>query len=230
LLALAWLLRKRFAKVAFCLFWAMLVLMWFAATPAVGLAWADLVESRHPAIKRGDVVPKADAIVVLSGGRRPYAPEFGADTMQVNTLDRVRYGALLAKQTGLPVIMSGGNPNNRGTPLALLMQRAMKDEFGVTQEVRAEPQSRTTLENAQFVARQMGPGKTIVLVTAALHMPRAVLDFQSQGFTVIAAPTAFTRDPWPGAVAWVPSVYGLRLTTETLRETLGLARSWLRSM
>ncbi|MFM2398477.1 MAG: hypothetical protein RL341_634, partial [Pseudomonadota bacterium] len=206
MLALAWLLRKRFAKAAQVFFWGTLAVLWVAATPAVARAWAQWVESRYPPLQL-DALPKADAIVVLSGGRRAYAPEFGVQqTLLSNTLERTRYGALLAKRTGLPVIVSGGRPNGRGTPLATMMKDALQNEFGVV-GVQAEPESNTTLENARYTAKLLGAGKTILLVTEASHMPRAVLDFQAQGITVIAAPTAFTSDAQDDLYHWVPSVY-----------------------
>ncbi|MGL4575326.1 MAG: YdcF family protein [Burkholderiaceae bacterium] len=229
MLALAWLLRKRFAKTALVFFWGTLAVLWVAATPAVARAWAHWVESRYPPLQL-EALPKADAIVVLSGGRRAHAPEFGVQqTLLSNTLERTRYGALLAKRTGLPVIVSGGRPNGRGTPLATMMKDALQSEFGVA-NVQAEPQSNTTLENARYTAKLLGPGKTILLVTEASHMPRAVLDFQAQGVTVIAAPTAFTSDGDGDAATWVPSVYALRLTNEALRETIGWLRSYVRSL
>src|SRR4030081_374259 len=39
------------------------------------------------------------AIVILSAGRRTYAPEFGTETLDELSLERVRYGALLARAT-----------------------------------------------------------------------------------------------------------------------------------
>jgi uncharacterized SAM-binding protein YcdF (DUF218 family) len=228
-LAVAWLLRNRAKRFSAMLFWLMLAGLWLAATPAVSFRWGGWLQTQYPPLKL-QALPRADAIVVLSGGRRSYAPEYGtAYTLQSNTLDRTRYGATLAKRTGLPVVVSGGRPNTRGTPLAVLMKDALQNEFGVA-NVQAEDQSNTTLENAQYVGKLLGPGKAILLVTSAVHMPRAVLDFQAQGLTVIAAPTAYVTDGEPSWFGWVPSVYGLRANTEALRETLGWLRSYVRSL
>ena len=48
------------------------------------------------------------AIVILSAGRRTYAPEFGGETVDALALERLRYGADVARQTQLPVLVSGG--------------------------------------------------------------------------------------------------------------------------
>jgi Uncharacterized conserved protein len=50
----------------------------------------------------------AQAIVILGGGTRPYAAEYGGATLGSITLERVRYGAQLARASGLPILVSGG--------------------------------------------------------------------------------------------------------------------------
>ena len=52
---------------------------------------------------------EAQAIVILGGGIRRNAAEFGGDTLARLTLERVRYGALVARTTRLPVLVSGGS-------------------------------------------------------------------------------------------------------------------------
>ena len=116
---------------------------------------------------------RAQAIVVLGGGRRHYAPEYaGGETVNSRTLERMRYGALLARRSGLPVLVSGGNPTGN-RPEATLMSEVMAQEFGVP--VRwAEGASRDTRENARLAAEDLrAAGITrIALVTHAAHMRR----------------------------------------------------------
>lgn len=49
----------------------------------------------------------------------------------------------------------------------------------------------TTLEEAKDFKTRFGTNKTIILVTSALHMPRAVQIFKDQGMQVLPAPTAY---------------------------------------
>jgi uncharacterized SAM-binding protein YcdF (DUF218 family) len=49
----------------------------------------------------------AKAVVILGGGIRHNAPEYGGDTLATLTLERVRYGARVARLTGLPILVSG---------------------------------------------------------------------------------------------------------------------------
>lgn len=134
---------------------------------------------------------QAQAIVILAGGRRSSAPEYGGETVNRITLERVRYGARLARLSGLPVLVTGGAPT-QGTPEAELMRRTLKDDFGI-QPRWIEAAALDTRENAELSARLLrGSGITrIALVTHAAHMPRSVGEFELAGFTVFPAPTAY---------------------------------------
>src|SRR5688572_14446130 len=105
----------------------------------------------------------AQAIVILGGGVRP-APEFGGETLSRLSLERVRYGARLARSTKLPVLVSGGTVFG-GAAEAPLMKRALEGEFSVA--VRwSEERSRDTRSNALESAAVLLPSgvKRIVLV------------------------------------------------------------------
>ncbi|MBK7593641.1 MAG: YdcF family protein, partial [Betaproteobacteria bacterium] len=68
----------------------------------------------------------AQAIVIPGGGVRRNAPEYGGDTLGRLTLERVRYGARLAKQTGLPLLVTGGSVTGNTVPEAVLMKEALE--------------------------------------------------------------------------------------------------------
>ena len=140
---------------------------------------------------------EADAIVILAGGTRGYAPEFGGETVNALSLERIRYGARLARHSGLPVMVSGGAPKG-GRPEGELMKVSLEEDFSVP--VRwVESRSRDTRENADFCASVLQPSghRRIVLVTHAAHMRRATEAFEAAGFTVLPAPTAhmLNREP-----------------------------------
>jgi uncharacterized SAM-binding protein YcdF (DUF218 family) len=151
----------------------------------------------------------AQAIVILGGGRRRDATEYGGDTLGSLTLERVRYGARVARLTNLPVLVSGGAVLG-GVPEAALMRQSLESEFGVG--VRwAEDGSRDTHENAvrsAMILRAEGIDR-VVLVTHDFDMRRARAEFAAAGIESIPAPTGMTT---PGASGWldyVPSIAGL---------------------
>jgi len=157
-----------------------------------------------------DAARTAQAVVILGGGVRRDAPEYGGDTLATLTLERVRYGARVARLTGLPVLVSGGSVLE-GEPEAKLMAAALEREFGVP--VRwIEANSRTTHENAVLSARtlkQEGIDR-IVLVTHGFDTRRAMAEFGAQGFAVVNAPTGLRGRSDRTLLDYLPSMGGLQ--------------------
>jgi uncharacterized SAM-binding protein YcdF (DUF218 family) len=154
-------------------------------------------------------VRQAQAIVILGGGIRRDAPEYGGDTLGILTLQRVRYGARVARLTGLPVLVTGGSVLG-GEPEANLMQASLQDEFGVP--VRwVEAHSRNTHENAVLSAEILRKEsvRRVVLVAHGFDMRRATAEFAAQGIETVAAPTG-KRGATPVTVLdFVPSIGGM---------------------
>jgi uncharacterized SAM-binding protein YcdF (DUF218 family) len=161
----------------------------------------------------------AQAIVILAGGRVHASPEWGGDTVSASTLRRLRYGALLARETGLPVLLSGGNPDRAELPEARLMQTALEHDFGVRARW-IEDRSDTTAENARMTAAILAPlGITrVLLVTDGFHMPRARRAFAVVGLTPITAATGYIGQPQFRLQHLVPNAEALRLSHLALRE------------
>jgi uncharacterized SAM-binding protein YcdF (DUF218 family) len=87
----------------------------------------------------------------------------------------------------------------------------------------------TTLEEARDLAKVLGTDINLILVTDALHMPRAVRFFSSYGFRPIPAPTNF-RVPQGGRESlfkWMPKLENLELSDLVLHEYLGYLKNYL---
>ena len=192
--------------------------LWLLATPAVSGFLVRCLDRSPPL----DLARAADAqaIVILGGGTRGYAPEYQGATVNAITLERVRYGARIARATRLPVLVSGGAV--RGAPAeAVLMRNLLADEFGVP--VRwMEMRSHDTHENAVDSARILeGAGvHRIVLVGHAFDFPRSRKEFEATGMQVIPAPIGIPRDVPNEARDFVPSVGGLRRSYFAVYEIL----------
>lgn len=185
--------------------------------PAVGDSLLSFLDRPPPF----DIARASDAqaIVILSGGTRPYAVEYGGPTIGGMTLQRVRYGARLARITKLPVLVSGG-PVHGVTAEALLMRRAL-EEFGVSTRW-TETRAQNTHENAANSAAILkASGITrVVLVGNAFDFPRSRKEFEAQGIAVIAAPIGL---PTAGPPEWgdfLPSPGGMQLCYYSLYEIL----------
>ena len=114
------------------------------------------------------------------------------DTVGYGTLERLRYGARLARQSRLPLLVTGGAPFG-GRPEAEAMRETLEQDFGI--KVRwVEAASRDTAENASLSAPMLkAAGITrIALVSHGWHLPRAIPLFEKQGLEVTPAPMAFS--------------------------------------
>lgn len=225
LLTIGLVLLKHRARAGKILLVAGTVALYLFASPWFSAALMGTLE-RDPALPTQGELPRDDrsAMVILGGGRYLGAPEYGGDTVAVITLERLRYGARLARRAGLPVLVTGGSVWDEHRAEAELMREALQTDFGL--ETRwTETQSRTTWENALYSApilKQAGIER-IYLVTHAWHMRRAVLAFEHTGLTVFPAPTSFTHfsDVDAGAFAWWPDARSLRRSYFATHEMLG---------
>lgn len=170
----------------------------------------------------------AGAIVVLGSGLSIDAPEYNGDTVTDRSLVRARYGAVVARRSGLPVLVSGGQPRNASRSEADVIGDLLEKEFGVPVRWR-EGESLDTADNARFSAVMLhGQGiRKIVLVTQAFHMPRARRLFEAAGFAVIPAPTelASRREQSRNLLDWLPRTRALQNSYYALHEWLGML--WL---
>jgi len=179
---------------------------------------------RTAVIAPDKLVPNMQAIVVLGGGRTDGAPEYGEDTVNATTLERLRYAAHLAQLTGLPLLVSGGSVFGEEQPEAMLMQKTLAHDFGVKAKW-VENTSRNSMENAQHSKKLLAEAniRRVYLVTHAWHMQRAQWSFVEAGLDVVPAPTGFTTigrvDLSP--LGYTPSASGLHASALALRERAG---------
>lgn len=160
--------------------------------------------------------PPPQAIVVLGGDVDREDGPPGASLGSLS-LERVRAGAVLHRQSGLPVLVTGGIVDDLPLTVGALMAESMAADFNVP--VRwTEAASPTTWENAEYSASMLsaaGIGR-VYLVTHAWHMRRSLLAFRRAGIDAVPAPVR--PDPWPKlraseflprTSAWVSSFYAM---------------------
>lgn len=196
-------------------------LLWLCATPYFAEGALRMLEgSLKPVDTR---TQPADAIVVLGGGTYFRAPEYGMDTVGEATLARLRYAAKLQRETGKPLLVTGGKPLGNDFSEAQQMKSVLEKEFNVPAQW-AEDMSDNTLENARYTHKilQKAGIKRIYLVTHAWHMPRSARTFQAAGFDVIPAPTAFTTRYRTDLLSFIPRSSGLSDSTIFMHEIIGM--------
>lgn len=173
--------------------------------------------------------PGAVAVLVLGGGRDPLAPEYGISNLSPTSMERLRYGVWLSRQTGAALGFSGGvgwSERDEGQPEARIAERIAQQDFA--RPLRwTELQSRDTRENALHSVRMLHDAgvRRIVLVTHSWHMPRALNAFREAAggsLLVEAAPLGYFVHRTPALLDWLPTGEGMLQNRWALRELAAL--------
>jgi uncharacterized SAM-binding protein YcdF (DUF218 family) len=167
---------------------------------------------------------QAQAIVVLGGDVRAGDGADIPDRLGPLSLERVVFGAQAHRQLQLPVVVSGGTLPGAHSSQAALMKAALEGDLAVP-VAWSEEASRTTWENALYTARLLLPEKltTVVLVTHAWHLPRALWSFERVGLKALPWPAPRTALRHAEVGDFLPSLAALHDTSYALHEMIGRA-------
>lgn len=189
--------------------------LWVLSTPILADALTGLVELYPPLDFRQAAT--AQAIVILGGGgQRGLAPEYQGPAAEPFMLERLSYGAYVAKNTGLPILVTGFSVE------AHAMHDSLQRNFGV--ETRwIDDQAYDTFQNARNSARILKGESVhrIVLVTRATHMRRSVQEFTDAGFDVIPAPAGMLAPQDYGVLRFLPNPEALLHSQMAIYELIG---------
>lgn len=196
----------------------------FAATIALGL-----LEAQYPPFDRA-AAARFDAILVLSGGVSGAGSLRPTDQLTGLSTQRTLCGAdLFAQGFAQRLVLAGGDGAIFGEgPREAIEMKKLAVRLGVPEDsILLEEQSRSTYENAVGVKRLLD-GASILLVTSASHMPRAVALFRKQGLDVTPAPCNYDVREWPqfwqnwDPFALVPDLLSFSATTRAITEVVGM--------
>lgn len=199
-------------------------LLWFVLSmPAVSDKFAQK-KIEYPPLKVEALDSETRAIVVLTGGLYRKAPEFGGqDTVSFESLSRARYGAVLHRRTGLPLLVVGKGPQST-TAEADVVTSVLTKEFQVPVRWNV-PEGRDTIESADAARAILEKinVQSIVLVTNISHMKRASVAFKKAGFKVNPAPVNFyfyekSRYAFVDFLPWCGALYR---SNQMIKERLG---------
>ena len=190
--------------------------------PASPVPTPDLnpAEPRVPLIR-----DEVAAVVVLGGGWWPDAARPITSQLNQNSAIRLFEGLrLLRALPGARLVVSGGSRNPERPPSALGYAQAARD-MGVPAElILVLDGPLDTAQEARAVRETLGGGSSLILVTSAAHMPRAMRHFQAVGLDPIPAPTQYLtgRGRPTSLLGWLPSSQSLRKSETAWHEYLGL--------
>ena len=209
------------------------LLLWTLSTPVIADALLRAVEGHRVRLEAA-TMPKADAVVVLSGMLTHVQGEKGLVSEWGEAADRLFGGLELMQADKAPrlVLTRGllpwqGKIRTEGESL-----REIAIAAGVPAEkILLTAPAMNTADEAVGVRQLLGgtasgstsgPTPRVLLVTSAFHMPRSKALFERQGLTVIEYPVDLRVDETRGApMKYLPDSEALDRSDIAVRELLG---------
>lgn len=202
------------------------VLLYMLSTDVVGSMLLRPLEYAYTPRKTA-----VDAIVVLGGGATPNTPDIsGNGNVGPFAANRLLTAVQLQRQTGVPILVTGGKVFANSGNEAEISQRILLNLGLDKSKIVLEKQARNTTENAKFSALLASEKqyKRVYIVTSAFHMPRSMLNFERfykiQGIELVPYPCDFMTSPnyVTSVFSWLPQFNGLEMSCIALHEYLGI--------
>jgi uncharacterized SAM-binding protein YcdF (DUF218 family) len=215
--------------------WLGLFLLVASSSPITATVLTGTLEGWYPPF---DTTRSAtfDAIVVLGGGASGKGSLRPVDELGDLSARRATCGVdLYLRGFARKLVFSGGDGSisGKGPKEAVEMKRwAMR--LGVPEEaITIEDQSRNTYENAVHTQRILG-NATVLLVSSADHMLRAMALFRKAGVNPTAAPCGYHVKDHPSQYLreltlfkLLPDAAALTRTTYSMNELVGTLVYWV---
>lgn len=202
-----------------CVITLLFVMLYVFSMPYVGTRLAASLQSATPVT--GPLNELAcGTVAVLTGGVLTSVAGYEGPQPSHSSLERLRYGILLARDTGTGLAIVGGGP--KGLAEGPVLARVAVEEFGIHPQL-VEDQSANTMEGAANLQALLPPGNagSLCLVTSAGHMERARDAFAAVGYDVIPAPVGFIGAPAGTFVNFLPHAWALDYSNQWINERLG---------
>lgn len=215
--------RKRTSRVLMLV--AVVWLFTVSASP-VSVLLAKHLENRYGILQAEEIAfpGKTVHLLVLGGGHTNDARLPANNQLSLTALGRLAEGIRLQRQLpGSLLITSGWSASGKTTQAEVLARTALllgMDPVAVRKQM--QPQN-TQLEASEY-KRVYGDTARLVIVTSALHMPRAMYLFRQAGLDPLAAPTNhMVKDDGRNSYRnWLPSANKIRMMESVVHEYEGL--------
>jgi uncharacterized SAM-binding protein YcdF (DUF218 family) len=188
----------------------------------IGNALSLPLEERFPPWDPAQGTPAG--VIVIGGVINPWRSAARGQVSLDEAAERLTSAVELARQYPTARIVFAGRSE------AHFAVRFFENLGVPPNRITAETQSRNTAENAVFTKRLIAPkpGERWLLVTSAMHMPRAIGAFHQAGFPVEAYPVDYQTAGWEDLWVFSGSLdSSIGKTDAAVHEWLGLFVYWV---
>ena len=181
------------------------------------------MEAKYASLEVQSIQPTKTTYIHVLGAGYDLNPKLPAVAqVSTKTLARLAEGIRVYRKVPNAILVTSGYSAYGLESQAAVVKKAAI-ELGIPEEaIQCLETPSTTKEEAQAFANKFGKGVQVIVVTDALHMPRAMKTFQEQGFEPIAAPTSYIvptgLNSYNGFT--LPTIQSLRLSEIVFREGL----------
>lgn len=187
------------------------------------------LERRHPLFNSDVAAPgSVQQVIVLGGGFSDNMELPLTQRLPPNATGRLLEGVRIHKQyPGSVLVVTGGKGRATVTQTSVMAEFAR--ELGAGEVVELTENITNTRSEGLAFAERFGTGTHPVVVTDAMHMPRAMIHFEAAGLHPQAAPTNFYNKG--GTVKygwlWLPSTGNIDKLDSAIKEYIGLFIAWM---
>jgi len=205
------------------------VLVW--SLPITSLYLGGRLESQHP-YKLPRDLPRADVIVIFGGNTQANRANWFESHDRTTAVDRIDLAEALYLAGRAPRILISGSALDGKVSEAQMIARLLRQRGIPDSALLLEHNSRNTYENARYtdIIMRGQKLKSALLVTSALHMPRALASLEKRGIQVTAAggkPQIVMPSQGP-LERWQPHFRSLEASRTIIKEYMGLLGYWIR--
>jgi uncharacterized SAM-binding protein YcdF (DUF218 family) len=226
--------KKKAWKILLLVAWCWLL---FVSTRPVPAALVRHLEYKYKTLSQEQIseLPDSVNIIVLGGGHADDMNLPPNDQLSTIALGRMVEGVRIYKGTehsltrhvgmagSVKIIVSGYAGKGKISQAEVLYRNALM--LGVdSSALIVSSKSSNTEEEAREYLRLCGSSRKLVIVTSAIHMPRAMMIFKSAGIDVIPAPTnhLIKYGSVKNKLGWVPSAGNISMMEQAMHEYVGI--------
>lgn len=202
------------------------VLLVIVSTPFIPNLLVKSLENRHPVVSVKKLLKAARPvhILILGGGHTNDELLPANDQISNVALGRLVEGIRLHRQIPGSLLITSGYGGREGVTQAQVLLNAAVLIGVEPSEIRMQENPENTWMEATEYRRLFGDTKSLVIVTSAIHMPRAMYLFRKAGLNPMAAPTnhLFKKGKRFNYWFWIPSAGNIEKMEAVIHEYVGL--------
>lgn len=205
---------------------------WVASTPALAHRLAVQLETSVPAVA-ADSLPLHNPVIIVLASGNAWIPSL-PDSLQLDlqSFRRTQAAVEVWRGTGGTLLFTGTVGGHEVPAVAQRMALLARSNGVPVENIMVETASRSTYENLRNSLALIDNRRDVIVVTSAMHMPRAMAVMHALGRKAVPVKADFRGKPDLGWRAWLPNSGALPLLRLVLHERIALLyyrlRGWAR--